>query len=94
MRTSDGSRIDSVCTKISRYWVEVKNVSLRLSEGVGFQTVLQSVVKHLKVLTGKVLGGERAALVYNIGRTDVETIFGNGHRSGICEAVKVAGMRE
>lgn len=82
MRYGDKSRIDFHLSRAdgSAMWVEVKNVHLRRSGSLAEfpDSVTARGAKHLEELVRIVQGGERAAMLYVIQRTD-------------CDAVAVAG---
>ena len=77
VKTEDGSRIDfCLSNEKKRYWLEVKSATYLLKKGVAAfpDSPTKRGAKHLKVLTRKVKGGDRAGLVYVIGRTDATTV--------------------
>ena len=77
VKIEDGSRIDfCLSQQEKRFWIEVKSATYLLKEGVaGFpDSKTKRGTKHLQSLIRKVNSGDRACLVYLIGRTDAKTV--------------------
>ncbi len=77
----EGSRADFLLEdpeddQPAKCWVEVKNVTLNRSNGVAAfpDAVSARGRKHLDVLANKALSGDRAVLLYHIGRQDCSTV--------------------
>jgi sugar fermentation stimulation protein A len=83
VRARAGSRLDFRLQDDDRptCWIEVKNVTLCMGKGVAAfpDSVSKRGAKHLEVLSGLARSGERAALVYLLGRTDVSTVVPADH---------------
>ncbi|MDJ0522235.1 MAG: DNA/RNA nuclease SfsA [Planctomycetota bacterium] len=71
----DGSRFDFLLSSGgSRCWVEVKNVTLKRGREARFpDAVTERGLKHLQALERHVGAGDRAVMLYFVGRADVSS---------------------
>ena len=87
-----------------RCWVEVKSVTLRSSHGVGAfpDAVSARATRHVQELAARVQAGDRAVLLFLVGRGDVDRVqpadtvdpvYGRALRAAVAAGVQVLAHR-
>ncbi len=77
---SEGSRVDFLLEGERRTWIEVKHVTLRhQGHGMFPDSVSKRGTRHLRELIARVEAGDRAVLLFHVGRSDVEAVAPAAH---------------
>jgi sugar fermentation stimulation protein A len=104
---TEGSRVDLFLSRSNgweRCFVEVKNVTAAVSEGVALfpDAVSARGTKHLRELMGVVRAGDRAVLLFCVQRSDarevrpadaIDPLYGRTLREAIAAGVEVLAYR-